>query len=219
MKKIPYAMALLAAYIIMTYESILNAFSGSGTGAAATIAAVILALGPVALLVLMAVNMKKNVAQIAAILCLVVGVANIFMACTNAAFMLETYRSLEDGTDYLLLQSPLHLVIGQALCGFLFWFVGAHIQDGNTTGSYKLLAGLGFLLMLFFGFMRTSTGLPPTYMLPYLLMVFVFWHLPHAFVSYETTKKLRVKHIISLVIVLGLYFGGHTMIAQMTQGY
>ena len=216
MSKIPYALTLLVAYVIVTFQSLTGAISGE----AASLASTILYLGPLVLAVLLAVNMKKNVCQIAAIVCLVLSAVSIYSCCIRFAGVMELLRANPDGDGLELLfalPSLLHLGIG----GLLYWFVGAHIQDGEITGTYKVLAGLSWLAQIFFTAAPLSSGYGGTIisLIPNLLMIHILWNLPHAFVNYDTAKKTRVKNLVSLVILIALSFYSKIAYMAMIQGY
>lgn len=213
MKKIPYALTLLVAYIIMTYRNFATAFGDTGT-----FASVVLVLAPVVLAVLLIVNRKKDVSQIAAIVCLVMSAFQLYSACTLFASVMETLR-MSEGDDYVLigaLPTLGHLALG----GLLAWFAGAHIQDGETTGGYKFLAFLAIVFQLFFGFglIGSGFGYQPLALLTNLIMILIYWHLPNAFVNYSTAKKTKISHLVILVLLVGVYLFGQEALMNALYG-
>lgn len=210
MKKIPYALTLLVAYIIMTYSRFSTAFGETGN-----LASMVIVLVPVALAVLLIVNMKKDVSQIAAILCLVLGACNLYQACTLFATMMEMSRAGESAEYAVIALLP--ALANAAFGGLLSWFVGAHIQDGEITGAYKFLGFLAILAQLFLGFVPLSSGYGnvPVSSLANLVIILIYWHLPHAFVNYATAKKTKVIHIIILVILVVLSVGVQASLLNM----
>lgn len=210
MKKIPYALTLLVAYIVMTYESFSFAFGETGS-----LAAVVTVLAPVVLAVLLIVNMKKDISQIAAIVCLVMGAAYLYRGCSLFAEIMAITRQEEYG-EYMIV-AMLPALLNAVLGGFIAWFVGAHIQDGETTGNYKLLAVIAFLAQLIVGFVPISTGYGnvPVSSLGNLVLILVLWHLPHAFVNTYTAKKTKVKHIVILAVLVAFSIAGERVLMNM----
>lgn len=214
MKKIPYALTLLVAYVIMTYKNFSTAFGEGGN-----LATVVIALAPVVLAVLLIVNMKKDVSQIAAIVCLAFGACQLYNACTLFASMMEAVRMGAEENHILTITLP--SLANSAFGGLLTWFVGAHIQDGETTGNYKMLACIAFLAQLLFSVIIIGSGYGnlPFSVLANLIVILIYWHLPHAFVKITTAKKTKVSQLVVLVIFVGAYIFGQDAIMKMAMGY
>ena len=210
MKKIPYALTLLVAYIIMTYRNFSVAF-----GEAGNFALVVTALVPVVLALMLIVNMKKDISQIAAIVCLAWGAAYLYSACSQFAGMMSLIR--HEGVVEYMIAAMLPNLLNAAFGGFIAWFVGARIQDGETSGNYKLLAVIAFLAQLLVGFMPISTGYGnvPVSSLGNLVLIVAFWHLPNAFVNTYTAKKTKVKHIVILAILVVFSIAGEQILMNM----
>ena len=211
LKKIPYALLLMVAYLIMAWSGIMAVLSGTGAEAASVwdsvgrIANYIIALGPIVLAVLMVVNsVKPLVGQVGGVVCLLMALAYGCRTVTIFPIMRE-YISTAEAMD----MQAFHLLLSflsSIVFALLFWLVGARIQEEEVTGAYSGVGGIGMFLVIVFAFCSASSGITPTLVLPTLLLMNTARKLPGVFVPHVTTRGCTVKNIVILAILIGLYF-------------
>ena len=211
LKKIPYAVLLLAAYLVMTWNSSMAVLSGTAADAVtawdsvAKIANYIVALGPMVLFVLMIINtIKPLVGQVGGVVCLIMSVAYGYRVFT----IINTANDYFANAEYVDAQVLYFIenILASAVFALQFWLVGAKIQDEEVVGKHTFVGSLGMVLTILLAFTGTESGVLPTTVIPYLLLMNTAKKFPAVFVPDVTPMGGKVKHIIILAILVGLYF-------------
>lgn len=201
MKKIPYALILLIVYIVMTFLGARVAMDG---GIVMQLSNVLIFVGPMVLAVLMLIGLKKPMAGIASIVCLLVGIAWVCVSCVRISDLMDTISAANadsNGGPHLL--APLPVIISGAITALLYLAITGKLQEDQVSGAYSALAVLGILLSLIVTFaLKEYTGLGAFLtVIPSLVHLSTLKNLPAAFLHPESCKKLHIKHIIVLVVL------------------
>ncbi len=201
MKKIPYALILLIAYIVMTFLGGRVAMDG---GIVMQLSNVLIFVGPMVLAVLMIIGLKKPMVGIASIVCLLVGIAWVCVSCVRISDLMDAISAANaDSTGGPYLLAPLPGILAGVITALLYLAVTGKLQEDEVGGGYSALAVLGILLSLVLTFALkeySSLGAFLT-LIPSLVHMTLLKNLPAAFLRPETCKKLNVKHIIILVVL------------------
>lgn len=205
MKKIPYALILLVAYIVMTFLGARVAMDG---GTVMQLSNLLIFVGPMVLAVLMIIGLKKPMVGIASIVCMLLGIAWVCVSCVRISELIDMISAAEaeygDGR-HLLVHLP--SIIAGVFNALLYLAVAGKLQEDEVTGGYSALAVLGILLTLVLTFaLKDYIGIYSIlYMIPNLIHLALLKNLPAAFLRPETCKKLAVKHIVTLAILMAAY--------------
>lgn len=204
MKKIPYALILLVAYIVMTFLGARVTMDG---GTVMQLSNVLIFVGPMVLAVLMIIGLKRPMPELASLFCLLMGIAWVCISCvriTDLADMISAAKAEYGDGLHLLVYLP--SIIAGAFNALLYLAVTGKLQEDEITGGYSALAVLGFLLTLVatFALMEYTGPASILTLIPNLLHLTVIKNLPAAFLRPETCKKLAVKHIITMVILVAV---------------
>ena len=211
LKKIPYALLLMAVYVVLTFSGTMTVFSGNEVEAASTldsigrIANFIIAIGPIVLAVLILVQaIKPVVGQVAGILCLVLAVAygyRSFMVFQNMKDYLSMIETM-DANAFFMIETFLFGII----FALLFWFTGARIQDEEITGIYRGIGATGILVTILVALVGTSLEIMPLNVFPTVLLMYTVKRLPPVFVTAFRAQGIKIKHIVILAIFVAAYY-------------
>ena len=205
MKKIPYALILLIAYIAMTFLGAKVAMDG---GTVIQLSKVLIFVGPMVLAVLMIVGLKKPMVGIASIVCLLVGIAWVCVSCVRISSLIDAISAAQadsTGGPHLLVSIP--GILTGVITALLYLAVTGKLQEDEVGGGYSALAVLGILLSLVLTFaLKEYSGLGAFLtLIPALVHMTLLKNLPGAFLRPETCKKLKVKHIIILAVLMAAF--------------
>lgn len=205
MKKIPYALCLLAAYIVMTFLGAKLTMEG---GTVIQLSNLLIFVGPMVLAVLMIIGLKKPLPELASIVCLLLGIAWVCISCVRVGQFVDLISEGQMGSpESLPILAALPGIFAGIINALLYLAVTGKLQEDEVSGGYSALAGLGFLVTLIAAFVLKDYTGPMGFLaiIPALLHITVIKNLPAAFLRPETCKKLAVKHIITLVVLTAAF--------------
>lgn len=220
LKKVPYGLLLLVAYLIMTITGTMTALTGEVTEAVTIwdsighIADVVIKLGPIVLTVLVIVNsIKPMVGQVGGLVCLILGVAygyHVFGVYNN----FSEYIAYSDDLD----TPVIYMLASMLAAGFLAiecWLAGAKIQDEEVSGIYSGVGAIGMAVQVLLALSGTSVGVAPVFVIPTLLLMNAVRKLPAVFVPGVSARGSKVKNVVILAILVALYYFGNTMLLNL----
>lgn len=205
MKKIPYALILLVAYIVMTFLGARVAMDG---GTVMQLSNLLIFVGPMVLAVLMIIGLKKPMVGIASIVCMLLGIAWVCVSCVRISELVDMISAAEaEYGDGLHLLVHLPSIIAGVFNALLYLAVAGKLQEDEVTGGYSALAALGLLATLVSPFLLMQYTFPGVTLsvIPSLIHITFLKNLPAAFLRPETCKKLAVKHIVTLAILMAAF--------------
>lgn len=211
LKKIPYALLLLAAYVVVSFSGVTTALAGNGAEAAnawesiGRIVNYIVVLGPMLLAVLVIINsIKPLVGQIGGVLCLLLAVSYGYRGFTVYLTMSEYLAMAEDVDAQVIyfMENMLSCIV----FALVFWLAGAKIQDEEVSGLYSAIANIGIVLTVFLALSGTSANILPFNVIPSVLLMCAAKQLPAVFVPGVTARGIKVKNIVILAILMIAYF-------------
>lgn len=224
--KIPYVVVLIVAQLIMTFFGQMQTLDGTalvvyggqeavfGSAALGSVVAGVISYGPMvlAVLIVLAVIMEKQrriLAEIAAVICYVLGAAFMLRLFGNVQRIMEVYRLGEGDVEILLYYVITNSVVLNLFSGWIYFLVAARIQDEEVAGGHGALGTLGCMLLFVTGIAGSSFNLSFFNVLPMILQLCYIKRLPNPFVGGGTATT--GKNIITVAVVLVLFFVGPTL--------
>lgn len=211
LKNIPYALLLLAVYVLLTFSSAITVFSSSAAEVTTIwdriglVTGYIIALGPIALAVLALIQtIKPVVGQLGGLVCILLALSYGYRAFQIYPAMREYLEITEhmDMQAIYLLESFLSSLV----FAILFWLVGAKIQDEEVSGLYSFVSTIGMGLIIITALSGTSYDVMPLNVVPLLLLMYTAKKLPAVFVTNAHAIGIKVKNIVIMAIIVAAYY-------------
>lgn len=221
--KIPYVVVLLIVQLIMSFFGNQMLMDGTAVAEVAisptvfhllwlgSLVSGIVKYGPMvlAVLILLAVFMEKQrriVAEIAAVVCYVLGAAYMLLFVNDVISMMELHRFNDGDALDLLTYVVLNPVALNLFSGWVYLLVAARIQDEEITGGHGAVGSLGCILVFLTGILAVELNRSIFNVLPMILQLCYIKRLPAPFAGGGNVTT--VKNIITVALVLVLYFMG-----------